>query len=117
MFPSAPPASSIVGKTLTSTGTLATVPAGHWFTGTVMLSASVAVAGASSPKITINGGDAHPPGGSVVAQINLAGLALTTIADSCSMEIVAYADTADITIDFTAGANGVSSGSISGYYF
>lgn len=117
MFSGAPNKNSIIGNTLTATGTLITVPAGHWFTGNGTISATVSVAGTSQPKVTVNGTNAHPAGGTVLTQINVSGLATSTSSDSSGYEILVYADTNDITIDFTAGAAGTSSASIVGYYF
>lgn len=96
---------------------MVTVPPGKWYTGNVLLSASVTVAGTSAPTVTVNGTGAAPASGTVLARLNVVGLALTTICDSVSTEILVYADTDPITIDFTAGAAGTSSASINGYIF
>lgn len=117
MFPSAPDKEDILAGTRTTSGTLVTVPPGKWYTGNVILSASVAVAGNSAPTISVNGTNATPVNGTVIAQLNVVGLALTTVSDSVSTEILVYADTDPITIDFTAGATGSSSASINGYIF
>jgi hypothetical protein len=117
MFPSAPDGADIKGATATATGTLVTVPAGKWFTGNGILSGSVAAAGTCIPTVSVSGTNASPASGTVLARINLAGLALTTVAAAAPFEILVYADTDPVDIVFTAGANGTSSASISGYIF
>ncbi len=108
----------IICNTRTTTGTVVTIPAGKWYTCDISLSATVAVAGASNPTVTVNGANAAPAAGTVVAGVNLAGLALTTVADSTYVTLLckAPADN-DITLDFTAGANGTSSVTINGFIF
>lgn len=118
MFPGQPNASEIKSNTVTATGTIITVPAGKWFTGNVSISATVAVAGASNPVVTVNGTNAAPASGTVVARLNLAGLALSTISDTIETEIIVLAPSENgVTIDFTAGANGVSSATVNGFVF
>lgn len=117
MFPSAPDKGDIVATTRTTAGTLVTVPPGKWYTGNLILSASVAVAGNSTPTVSVSGANGAPANGTVIARLNLVGLALTTVADSVSTEILVYADTDPITIEFTPGANGTSSASVNGYIF
>lgn len=110
--------SEIFCNTRTTTGTVITVPAGKWYTCDISLSATVAVAGASSPTVTVNGLNAAPAAGTVVARVNLAGLALTTVADSTYVTLLCKApDENEITLDFTAGANGTSSVTINGFIF
>ena len=115
MFAGLPDASDVVGSTRTTSGTLVTVPAGRAFTGDLVVSASVAVAGNSSPTVTVNGTGAAPSSGTTLSRINLNGLALTTVADSVAHEVFVVATTDPITIDFTAGATGTSSASLHGY--
>lgn len=118
MFPGQPNSSEIICNTLAASGTLITVPAGKWFTGNLTISATVAVAGNSNPVVTVNGTNAAPAAGTVVGRINLAGLALSTISNSAPFEIIALAPSGnDITIDFTAGANGTSSATLNGFIF
>lgn len=111
-----PSPSDILCNTVTTTGTVITVPAGRWYTATMTLSASVSAAGTSTPTITVNGTNAAPASGTVVHRINLTGLALTTVSDSATIDIVVAAplDNA-ITLDFTAGATGTSSCTINGF--
>lgn len=112
MFSGAPSASEIQCGTLAASGTLVTVPAGKWYTGNISLSATVAVAGASNPVVTVNGTNAAPAAGTVVARLNLAGLALSTISDT-----VKAPPENSVTIDFTAGAAGTSSATLNGFVF
>jgi hypothetical protein len=118
MFPGQPNATEILCATRTTTGTLITIPAGSWFTGTLTISGSVAVLGNSNPTVTTSGTNAAPASGTVVGRINLAGLAATTVADTGTFEVVALAPSGnDITLEFTAGASGTSSATINGYIF
>jgi len=118
MFTGQPNASEIKCNTVTATGTIITVPAGKWFTGDLTISATVAVAGASNPVVTVNGTDAAPAAGTVIGRLNLAGLALSTVSDAIHTEVIALAPAGnDITIDFTAGANGTSSATLNGFIF
>jgi hypothetical protein len=111
-----PDAANLLANTRTTTGTLLTIPAGKWFTGTLVLSATVAVAGASSPTVSISGTDASPADGTVLHRINLSGLVGNIVSDSCTTEILVAAPSGnDVTLEFTAGANGTSSASINGF--
>lgn len=118
MFSGFPNASEIMANTRTTSGTLVTIPAGKWFTGNVHISASVAVAGNSSPTVQVSGTNAAPASGTVLARLNLVGLALTTVADSVDTEIILLAPSENtITLEFTAGAAGTSSASVNGFIF
>lgn len=118
MFSGLPNSSEIMAATRTTTGTMITIPAGKWYTGNVSMSATVSVAGASNPVVTVNGTNAAPAAGTVVTRLNLAGLALSTISDTIETEIILLAPAEnDITLDFTAGANGTSSATVNGYIF
>src|SRR5882762_6755464 len=118
MFVGAPSADEIISSTRTTTGTLATVPAGKWYTAEISISASVSVLGASTPTVSINGTNAGPTSGSVVARLNLNGLALTTVNGAMSIPVIVKAPPENaVTVDFTAGANGTSSATINGIIF
>ncbi len=118
MFSGSPDASDIRCSTRTTTGLMVTVPAGRWYTGSLSISATVSAAGASNPVVTVNGTDASPASGTVVGRLNLAGLALSTISDTVDTEIIVLAPSGnDVTIDFTAGANGTSSATLNGFVF
>ena len=118
MFPGQPDPTEIQCATRTTTGTLVTVPAGRWYTGDLVLSAAVSVAGTSTPVVTVNGTNASPAAGTVVARINLTGLALSTVSDSATIGVIVKAPPEnDVTIDFTAGATGTSSASLNGFVF
>lgn len=118
MFSEQPNVEDILCGTRTTSGTLITVPAGRRYGCNMSISASVAVAGNSNPVITVNGTNAAPAAGSVVARLNLSGLALTTVAGSMTIPIVVKAPLENsITIDFTAGASGTSSATVNGYLY
>ncbi len=117
MFAGAPDAVDMMGATLTSSGTLITIPAGKWFTGDLVLSATVTVAGSSIPTVSTGGSTPAPAAGTVISRLNVTGLALTTVCDSVSHEVLVYGGESGATIQFTAGANGTSSASLHGYIF
>lgn len=116
MFAGSPGQDQIRGNSLTASGTLVTVPAGNMLTANIQLSAAVAVAGTSAPVVTVQGTNAAPPAGTVVARLNVTGLLASAAADSMSTEILVKAPPEnDITLQFTAGAAGSSSATISGW--
>jgi hypothetical protein len=118
MFSGGPDQSEIQCATRTTSGTLVTVPAGRSYNGDLCISATVAVAGASNPVVTVNGTNAAPADGTVVGRVNLAGLALTTTSEAVTVGVIVKAPPGnDITIDFTAGANGTSSATLNGFIF
>lgn len=118
MIDGLPASDEILCQTRTTSGTLVTIPAARSFTGHLTLSGSISVAGTSTPTVTVNGTNAAPEAGTVVGRMNLTGLALTTVADSASFEIVARAPVEnDITIDFTAGATGTNSATLNGFAY
>src|SRR6266436_7270126 len=116
MFPNRPSDYEFGCATRTTTGTMVTVTAGRWFSGDVAISASVSVLGASNPVVTVNGTNASPASGTVIARLNLNGLALTTVNGNMTIPVLVLAPPGnDVTIDFTAGATGTSSATINGY--
>lgn len=118
MFNGAPGQEEIFSATRTTSGTLVTIPAGKWYSCDISLSATVAVAGASSPTVTVNGTNAAPTTGTVVARLNIAGLALTTVSDSNTISAILRSPLENsITLDFTPGANGTSSATVNGFIF
>ena len=118
MFQGQPNPEDIQCATRTTSGTMVTVPAGRWYGCYMSISASVAVAGSSNPVITVNGLNAAPAAGTVVARLNLDGLALTTVSGTMTIPLVVKAPLGNsVTIDFTAGASGTSSATINGYIY
>lgn len=118
MFPGGPGSDQIMGNSLTSSGTLLTIPAGHALTANIQLSASVAVAGTSAPVVTVQGTNASPPAGTVLARLVVAGLLSSAAADSNEFEILVKAPPEnDITLQFTQGAAGSSAATINGWIF
>lgn len=116
MFPGGPDQSQIGGNSLTSTGTLATVPAGHFLTANILLTASIAVAGNCAPTVSVVGTNAAPSNGTIICRLSVSGLALSTVTDSTEFEILVKAPPEnDITLQFTAGASGTSTATLSGW--
>jgi len=107
----------IRGNTRTTTGTLITIPQGKFFTGNVLLSAQLTAAGTSQPRVSVGGTTSVPATGSVLAQINVGGLLAVAVSDSAETEVLVYAGSSDVTLEFTAGASGTSSASVNGFIF
>lgn len=100
-------AADIVSGSRTSTGTLYTVPAGRVFSGSVALSACVAVAGSSQPTISTTDGEIH--------RVVLNGLALSSISIANSInDVYVNGGVSGKAVTFTQGASGTSTGQISG---
>lgn len=116
MFPGGPAQDQIKGNSLTASGTLVVVPAGNILTANIQLSAAVAVAGTSAPVVTVQGTNAAPPAGTVIARLNVTGLLASAAADSNEFEVLVKAPPEnDISLVFTQGAAGASSATISGW--
>jgi hypothetical protein len=115
-----PSAADIINASATATTAgIVTVPGGRWLTADVQISATVAVAGTSSPNITyvVPGGTAGaaPANGAVLARVTAAGLLAAASANSSTVEILVYGGDNGCTINFTAGASGASSVVINGF--
>lgn len=118
MFPGSPGSDQIVGNSLTANGTLATVPAGNTLTANILLTAAVAVAGTSAPTVTVQGTNAAPATGTVIARLTVTGLLAAAAADSCEFEVLVKAPAENaVTLVFAAGAAGSSSATISGWTY
>lgn len=116
MILATPAAADIINASATATTAgIVTVPGGRWFTANIQLSATISVAGNSSPTVTyvVPGGTtgAAPANGSVLAQVNVSG---STSAATDTTEINVYGGNNGCTLNFTAGAAGVSSVTING---
>jgi hypothetical protein len=71
-----------------------------------MISASVAVAGNGTPNVTMSGTNAAPVSGSVVHRLSLSGLALTTVAATATIDLIAFAPAEnDVTLEFATGGS------------
>lgn len=120
MILAAPTPSDIIGVSATATTTgIVTVPGGRWLTANIQLSASVSVLGNSNPTVNyvVPGGTtgAAPANGTVLARVNVTGLALTTVNETDTTEILVYGGDNGCTLNFTAGAAGTSSVTINGF--
>lgn len=120
MISAVPAASDIINASATATTAgIVTVPGGRWLTADVQLSAAVAVAGTATPSVTyvVPGGTtgAAPANGSVLARISSSGLLASASSVANTTEILVYGGDNGCTINFTAGAAGVSSVTINGF--
>lgn len=120
MIVAGPPASDIINASATANSTgIVTVPGGRWFTANVQLSASHTIAGTAIPRVTyvVPGGTsgAAPGNGSVLARLSVTGLALTTITDSNTTEILVWGGDNGCTLDFNTGGASSASVTINGF--
>lgn len=118
MFPGGPSSEQIIGASRTTSGTLATVPAGHTLTANIGLTAAVAVLGTSAPTVAVSGTNAAPASGTVVARIVVSGLLAAAAASSGDFEVLVKAPAENaVDLVFTAGAAGASAVTINGWLF
>jgi len=118
MFSGQPNSSEIICGSATATGTLITIPAGKWYTGTLTVGASVAAAGNSAPTVTTAGTNVAPAANSIIGKVAINGLLATTVVDSTTTDIIVLAPPEnDVTLQFTAGANGTSYAFVNGFVF
>lgn len=112
------PPGSLVSASRSTTGTLLTIPAGQRFSGNCVLSGTITLAGTCNPTVTVAGTNAEPAEGSVVHQLSLSGLALTTANNSATVDVHVRAPAGNaITLQFTQGAAGSSSVTLNGYIY
>lgn len=100
----------IVQGSRTSTGTILTIPADSVWCGSIQIAASVAVAGTGAPAVTVSGANVEPANGSVLARLSITGLALTTVADSSTIDAIVVTGSTPVTLEFNTG--GASSASV-----
>lgn len=101
----------------TTNGTILTIPANHVLNATILLSASISVAGSVRPNVTVAGTGGDPVDGSVLHQLSLSGLALTTIVDNAQMDVVVIAGVNPLTLEFNTGGATMASVVVNGYVF
>lgn len=118
MFAGSPGQDQIVGNSLTANGTLATVSAGNTLTANIVLNASVAVAGTANLTVTVNGTNAAPASGTIIARMTVSGLlaSASTGVESCEILVKAPPEN-DITLVFAISGVGSGSATINGWMF
>ena len=118
MFPGSPSQAQIVGNSLTTSGTLVTVPAGMTLTANVVLNAAVAVLGSAVLTVTVNGTNAAPAAGTIIARLTVAGLLAAAACGVEDCEILVRAPAGNsITVDFAISGVGTGSASLNGWWF
>lgn len=108
-FPAAsiPASGDVVSASRDTTGTMYTVPAGRMFSGSISLSGCIAVAGLCQPSVGIPGTTLH--------KITINGLALVSVSSANTIgDVYIWGGASGTAVTFTAGANGTSTGQISG---
>jgi len=94
----------VVCGSRTTAGTIITIPAGRQWCGSIMISASATTAGTATPTVTVTGTNASPANGTVVNRLSITGLALSTVADSAMIDLIAFAPAGnDVTLEFATG--------------
>lgn len=118
MFPGSPSQSQIVGASLNANGTLATVPAGMTLTADLSLNASVAVLGAMTVTVTVNGTNAAPASGTIVGRLVVSGLLASASSAAQNMEILVKAPPGNsVTVDVTVAGAGSGNATLNGWWF
>lgn len=104
-------------STRTITGTMVTIPAGRVFCGDIFIAAAISVAGTATPRVAINGGGTgvEPAAATIIHQLSMTGLALSTVTESGMIEIVCRAGDADATLDFNTGGASSATVTINGF--
>lgn len=116
----APPASDILcASAVATTAGIVSIPGGRWYTANVQIAASVALAATGTPRITytVPGGTsgAAPANATVLARLSITGLALTTVSNSSTTEILVYGGDNGCTLDFNTGGASSASVTINGF--
>lgn len=101
----------------TTTGTILTIPAGRTFTANIQISASVSVAATATTSVSVVGGGTgqEPATGTVLCRLAIVGLALTTVADTATQEILIVAGDQDATLEFNTGGASSASVTVNGF--
>lgn len=115
MIVHSPAQSALLCATRTSTGTLLTIPANSTWCGDLSISASVAALATGTPRITVNGSDVGPAGGTVVAQLSISGLATSTVPDSVTIGAIVVTGASSATLDFNTGGATSASATANGF--
>lgn len=117
MIAALPSPGDIRCATVTATGTAITIPAGRIFCGDIFIAAGLSVAGTATPRVSITGGGTgvEPAANTVIHQLSMTGLALSTVTQSGTIEIVARAGSADAQLDFNLGGASSATCTINGF--
>ncbi len=120
MILATPPNVDIVNYSGTASATgVVTVPGGRWLTANIQLSCSHTVAGTATPNVTYavpsGTAGAAPTNGSTLARLSVTGLALTTITDSDTTEILVWGGDNGCTLNFNTGGASSASVTINGF--
>lgn len=103
MIAHSPLASSVICGSRSTAGTIITIPANSTWCGDLLISASVTIAATATPTITVSGANAAPVNGTVVHRLSITGLALTTVSDSCMIELIVVTGSDPVTLEFSLG--------------
>lgn len=117
MIAAMPSTGDIRCSSRTTTGTVITIPAGRTYCADIFIAASISVAGTATPRVTITAGGTgvEPAAATILHQLSMTGLALSTVAQSGMIEIVCRAGDADATLDFNVGGASSASVTINGF--
>lgn len=95
----------------TTSGTVLVIPAGSVWCGSIQIAASISVAGTATTRVTVSGAGATPVPGQAIARLSMTGLALSTVADSSTVDAIVMAPPENsVTLEFNTG--GASSASV-----
>lgn len=105
----------IIAGSRSSDGVIVTIPANSMFNGQVFLTGSQALAGLARPRVTVVGVDCDPGNGTIVHQLSMSGLALTTITTGYAVNILVKTGSAEATLNLTVDGASSASASVNGF--
>lgn len=105
----------IVAGSRTSDGVIVTIPANSMFNGQVFLTGSQALAGTARPRVTVVGVDCDPADQTVVHQLSMSGLALTTITTGYAVDVLVKTGASPATLNLTVDGASSASASVNGF--
>jgi len=113
-----PPNTDIVNASATASATgIVSIPAGRWLTANVQMCINENLAGTGSIALIYKNSttNAAPANNSVLARLQLTGLALTEFALTDTMEILVWGGDGGTTIDYTVTGTTSNSVVINGF--
>lgn len=116
MMTNTPNSNAILNGSRSTSGAVLSIPGNVFFSIDVNVTAAVALAGSSNPRVTITGtGGSHVDGAELLG-VNATGLLASASSNSGRTEVCGYTGENGANIVFAAGASGSSACWINGYY-
>lgn len=118
MIVATPPTSDVINASATAAATgIVSIPAGRWFSAQVQMCINENLAGTGVISLVHKTTDANaaPANNSVIARLQLTGLALTEFALADTVEVFVYGGDNGSTIDYTVSGTTSNSVVINGF--